>query len=336
MSSAILEVAELRKHFPIRKGLLLRTVNQVKAVDGVSFAVQPGETLGLVGESGCGKSTLGRVLVRLYEPTAGSIRYRGEDFLALSGEGLRTTRRSLQMIFQDPFASLDPRMTIARILAEPFRVHGICSARESEERAANLLETVGLKSAHLNRYPHEFSGGQRQRISIARAIALNPDLIIADEPVSALDVSIQAQILNLMKDLQQQFALTYLFISHDLSVVDHFCDRIAVMYLGKIIEMAPREALFNHPKHPYTRALIEAIPKVGQGKRKRKRALAGEVPSPINPPSGCHFHPRCPDRFDGCDRGFPALREDSTDHFVACKLYSPAVESDLILRSTGT
>jgi len=336
MTAPILEVDGLRKHFPIRKGLLLREVGQVKAVDGVSFAVQPGETLGLVGESGCGKSTLGRTLVRLYEPTAGSIRYRGEDFLAVSGERLRTMRRSLQMIFQDPFASLDPRMTIARILAEPFKVHDICSPRECQERAAALLETVGLKAAHLNRYPHEFSGGQRQRISIARAIALNPDLVIADEPVSALDVSIQAQILNLMKDLQEEFSLTYIFISHDLSVIDHFCDRIAVMYLGKIIEMAPREELFGNPKHPYTQALIDAIPKVGQGKRRMKQALTGEVPSPINPPSGCHFHPRCPQRFDGCDRGFPALREERRDHFVACKLYSDAVDDDVIFRSTGT
>lgn len=340
MSAPVLEVRGLRKHFPIRKGLLLREVGQVKAVDGVDFTVQPGETLGLVGESGCGKSTLGRTLVRLYEPSAGSIHYRGEDFLALSGERLRHKRRSLQMIFQDPFASLDPRMTIARILAEPFKVHAICSPREGQERAAALLETVGLKAAHLNRYPHEFSGGQRQRISIARAIALNPDLVIADEPVSALDVSIQAQILNLMKDLQQEFSLTYIFISHDLSVIDHFCDRIAVMYLGKIIEMAPREELFGDPKHPYTQALIEAIPKVGRGKRRMQQTLTGEVPSPINPPSGCHFHPRCPQRFEGCDRGFPALREERPGHFVACKLYSDAVEDggneDVILRSTGT
>ncbi len=337
MSEPILEVEGVRKHFPIRKGLLLREVGQVKAVDGVSFAVQPGETLGLVGESGCGKSTLGRTLVRLYEPTAGSIRYRGEDFLAVKGERLRHMRRTLQMIFQDPFASLDPRMTIARILAEPFKVHDVCPPKERQERAAALLETVGLKSAHLNRYPHEFSGGQRQRISIARAMALNPDLVIADEPVSALDVSIQAQILNLMRELQDEFNLTYIFISHDLSVIDHFCDRIAVMYLGKIIEMAPRDELFNHPQHPYTRALIDAIPKVGQGKRRMKQVLGGEVPSPIDPPAGCHFHPRCPKRFDGCDRGFPALREERRDHFVACKLYSDAVEDsdDIILRSTG-
>ena len=326
MNPPILAVDGLRKHFPIRKGLLLRETGQVKALDGVSFAVQSGETLGLVGESGCGKSTLGRTLVRLHEPTAGSIRYRDQDLLALSGEGLRRMRRSLQLIFQDPFASLDPRMTISRILTEPFRVHGACPPRECHERAVALLEIVGLKVAHLNRYPHEFSGGQRQRIAIARAIALNPELVVADEPVSALDVSIQAQILNLLKDLQEQFRLTYLFISHDLSVVDHFCDRIAVMYLGKIIELAPREELFRNPQHPYTQALVEAIPRIGAGKRRRQQALAGEVPSPINPPAGCHFHPRCPRRFDGCDRGFPALREQRPGHFVACKLYGDELE----------
>lgn len=327
MKEPILTIDGLKKHFPIRKGFLMKEVASVKAVDGVSLSVAPGETLGLVGESGCGKSTLGRSIIRLYEPTAGSIQYRGEDFLALTGEHLRATRRTMQMIFQDPFASLDPRMTVARILAEPFNVHKICSPKECEERAAALLETVGLKTAHLNRYPHEFSGGQRQRISIARAIALNPDLIIADEPVSALDVSIQAQVLNLMKDLQEEFELTYIFISHDLAVIDHFCDRIAVMYLGKIIEMAPREELFSNPKHPYTQALIEAIPKVGKGKRRMKQLLTGEVPSPINPPSGCHFHPRCPKRFEGCDRGFPALREEGKGHLVACKLYSDEVET---------
>lgn len=337
MSTPLLEVEDLRKHFPIRKGVLLREAGRVRAVDGVSFSVQPGETLGLVGESGCGKSTLGRTLVRLYEPSSGRIRYRGEDFLALSGERLRSTRRSLQMIFQDPFASLDPRMTVARILAEPFKVHDVCPPKERQQRAAALLETVGLQAAHLNRYPHEFSGGQRQRISIARAMALNPDLVIADEPVSALDVSIQAQILNLMKELQEQFQLTYIFISHDLSVIDHFCDRIAVMYLGKIIELAPREELFGNPKHPYTQALIDAIPKVGQGKRRMQQRLGGEVPSPINPPSGCHFHPRCPKRFEGCDQAFPALTRQGSDHLVACKLYSDAVEdSGEAARKTGT
>ena len=318
----LLRATGLEKHFPIRKGLLLREVGQVKAVDGVDLEIFPGETVGLVGESGCGKSTLGRTLIRLYEPTAGTIEYRGEDFRALRGERLRDMRKNIQMIFQDPFASLDPRMTISRILSEPFKVHDVCSARERQQRAQHLLETVGLKASYLNRYPHEFSGGQRQRISIARAIALNPELVIADEPVSALDVSIQAQVLNLLKDLQAQFKLTYLFISHDLSVIDHFCDRVAVMYLGRIIEMAPKAELFSNPRHPYTQALIEAIPRVGAGKKQMKPALVGEVPSPIAPPRGCHFHPRCPKFFDGCDQEYPSLDEVAPGHRVACRLYA--------------
>jgi len=322
--TALLQARDLCKHFPIRKGFLLREAGQVKALDGVSFEVQAGETLGLVGESGCGKSTLGRTLVRLYEPTAGSIAYKGEDFLALRGERLRSMRRNIQMIFQDPFASLDPRMTVGQILGEPFKVHDVCPPGERQARAKALLETVGLKSSYLNRYPHEFSGGQRQRISIARAMALNPELVIADEPVSALDVSIQAQILNLLKDLQKEFQLTYIFISHDLSVVDHFCDRVAVMYLGRIVEIAPKEELFSNPRHPYTQALIEAIPRVGSGKKKMKAALAGEVPSPIAPPRGCHFHPRCPKRHEGCDVDFPALVETGLNHRVACRLYGAA------------
>jgi oligopeptide transport system ATP-binding protein len=323
--TALLQARDLCKHFPIRKGFLLREAGQVKALDGVSFEVQAGETLGLVGESGCGKSTLGRTLVRLYEPTAGSISYKGEDFLALRGERLRSMRRNIQMIFQDPFASLDPRMTVGQILGEPFKVHDVCPPAERQARAKALLETVGLKASYLNRYPHEFSGGQRQRISIARAMALNPELVVADEPVSALDVSIQAQILNLLKDLQKEFQLTYLFISHDLSVVDHFCDRVAVMYLGRIVEIAPKEELFSNPRHPYTQALIEAIPRVGSGKKKMKAALTGEVPSPIAPPRGCHFHPRCPKRHEGCDVDFPALVETGPSHHVACQLYgSPA------------
>jgi len=328
--TALLAVRDLRKHFPIRKGLLRREAARVHAVDGVSLDVEPGETLGLVGESGCGKSTLGRTLVRLYEPTAGRIEYRGEDFLALRGERLRAMRRNIQMIFQDPFASLDPRMTVGQILAEPFKVHDACPPRERQERANKLLETVGLKAAYLNRYPHEFSGGQRQRISIARAIALNPELVVADEPVSALDVSIQAQILNLLKDLQQEFRLTYVFISHDLSVVDHFCDRVAVMYLGRIIEIAPKDELFLSPRHPYTQALIDAIPRVGAGKKKMKAALAGEVPSPIAPPSGCYFHPRCPKRHEGCDRDYPGLVEVGTGHRVACRLYGAGSDAGAV------
>jgi len=328
--TALLAVRDLRKHFPIHRGLLRRETARVHAVDGVSLDVEQGETLGLVGESGCGKSTLGRTLVRLYEPTAGRIEYRGEDFLALRGERLRAMRRNLQMIFQDPFASLDPRMTIGRILSEPFKVHDACPPRERLERARALLETVGLKTAYLNRYPHEFSGGQRQRISIARAIALNPELVVADEPVSALDVSIQAQILNLLKDLQEEFRLTYIFISHDLSVVDHFCDRVAVMYLGRIIEVAPRDELFRNPRHPYTQALIEAVPRVGTGKKEMTPALRGEVPSPIAPPSGCHFHPRCPKRHDGCDRDYPALVEAGPGHRVACRLFGADAPSGTV------
>ena len=319
--TALLSVRDLRKHFPVRKGLLRREVARVHAVDGVSLDVAEGETLGLVGESGCGKSTLGRTLVRLYEPTSGQVEYRGKDFLALRGEPLRSMRRNLQMIFQDPFASLDPRMTVGQILCEPFKVHDACPPGERQEQARALLETVGLKAAYMNRYPHEFSGGQRQRISIARAIALNPELVVADEPVSALDVSIQAQILNLMKDLQEEFKLTYVFISHDLSVMDHFCDRIAVMYLGRIIEVAPKDELFRNPLHPYTQALIAAVPRVGAGKKKMQPALKGEVPSPITPPSGCHFHPRCPKRHEGCDRAYPPLIEVGPGHRVACQLY---------------
>lgn len=318
---ALLEVKNLKKHFPIKKGLLMREVGSVKAVDGVSFSVMPGETLGLVGESGCGKSTLGRTLIRLYEPSPGEILFQGRDFCAVKGEDLRKTRKDIQMIFQDPFASLDPRMTIAQILSEPFKVHQMFNTKEREDKVKELVEIVGLKTSYLNRYPHEFSGGQRQRISIARSMMLNPQLVIADEPVSALDVSIQAQILNLMEDLQDQFKLTYLFISHDLSVVEHICDRIAVMYLGKIVELASREELFSNPKHPYTQALIEAIPRVGRGKRKMKSSLSGEVPSPINPPSGCHFNPRCPKFFEGCDIKVPELQEVSPNHFVACGLY---------------
>jgi len=319
-SETLLSVKNLKKHFPIKKGLLLRTVGHVKAVDDVSFEVKRGETLGLVGESGCGKSTLGRSIIRLYEPTSGTVQFQGENFLSMNGEKLRKTRREIQMIFQDPFASLDPRMTVGQILTEPFTVHNMYSENERAERAKKLLETVGLKASHVNRYPHEFSGGQRQRISIARAIALNPSLVIADEPVSALDVSIQAQILNLMKDLQESLNLTYVFISHDLSVIEHICDRIAVMYLGRIVEIASREELFNNPKHPYTQALIAAIPRVGEGKKKMKRSLSGEVPSPINPPSGCTFHPRCSVRIAACSQTVPQLKETSTEHQVSCLL----------------
>nr|WP_295905880.1 dipeptide ABC transporter ATP-binding protein [uncultured Bdellovibrio sp.] len=319
MSEIILEAKNVKKHFPIRKGLLLREVASVKAVDDVSLVVRKGETLGLVGESGCGKSTLGRTLIRLYEPTAGAINFDGQDFLGLKGEALRKKRKNMQMIFQDPYASLDPRMTVGQIIRQPMDIHGVGSVAERNQRVLELIELVGLRKAHVNRYPHEFSGGQRQRISIARAIALNPELIICDEPVSALDVSIQAQILNLLKDLQEKLKLTYVFISHDLSVIEHTCDRIAVMYLGKIVEIADRDELFRNPQHPYTQALIGAIPRVGQGKKKMKKSLSGEVPSPINPPSGCAFHPRCPYKMDICASQTPTLDGTGT-HKKACWL----------------
>jgi len=324
-SETILEVKNLTKYFPVRKGLLLREVGQVKAVDDVTFSIRRGETLGLVGESGCGKSTLGRAIIRLYEPTGGHVSFLGRDFLGLSGGQLRKERKQIQMIFQDPFASLDPRMTVGTILTEPYEIHGIGSADFRKNRVKELLETVGLKASHINRYPHEFSGGQKQRISIARALALEPALIIADEPVSALDVSIQAQILNLMKDLQEKFKLTYLFISHDLSVIEHICDRVAVMYLGRIAELATRDEIFKNPTHPYTRALLAAIPRIGEGKRKVVKSLTGEVPSPINPPSGCTFHPRCAFKMDRCSSDVPKLMgvgKTGATHQASCWLVS--------------
>ncbi|MBX2986642.1 MAG: dipeptide ABC transporter ATP-binding protein [Bdellovibrionaceae bacterium] len=318
----LLEARHIKKYFPIRKGLFRREVAQVKAVDDVSLTIRKGETLGLVGESGCGKSTLGRTLIRLYEPTAGDIRFENQDFRRLSGRDLRQARKNIQMIFQDPYAALDPRMTVGQILMQPFEIHGLLNGAQRIQRARELLELVGLRAAHVNRYPHEFSGGQRQRICIARAIALEPDLIVCDEPVSALDVSIQAQILNLLKDLQEKLKLTYLFVSHDLSVIDYFCDRVAVMYLGKIVELAPKDELFKNPRHPYTQALIQAIPRVGEGKKRMKKSLSGEVPSPINPPSGCSFHPRCPHVMDVCRSRIPTLQPSpGQDNPVACWLY---------------
>lgn len=308
MSDIILDAKNIKKYFPIKKGFFLKTVAQVKAVDDVTLSVRRGETIGLVGESGCGKSTLGRTLIRLYEPTAGEIAFEGKNFLQESGSSLRALRKDIQMIFQDPYASLDPRMTVGQIIGQPFDIHRTLAGAEKEKRVKELLEKVGLRASHINRYPHEFSGGQRQRICIARAIALNPKLIICDEPVSALDVSIQAQILNLLQDLQKDLGLTYIFISHDLSVIEHFCDRVAVMYLGRIVEIATREELFKNPKHPYTQALLAAIPQMGAGKKKMKKSLAGEVPSPISPPSGCAFHPRCPHVSDVCRQKTPVLQ----------------------------
>lgn len=319
-SDIILKAVNIKKYFPIKKGLLLKTVGYVKAVDDVTLDVHTGETLGLVGESGCGKSTLGRTLIRLYEPTEGQIEFENKDFLKVEGRNLRVLRKDIQMIFQDPYASLDPRMTVGQIIRQPFDIHNVGTSDEKDKRVKELLELVGLKASHVNRYPHEFSGGQRQRICIARAIALNPKLIICDEPVSALDVSIQAQILNLLKDLQEKLGLTYMFISHDLSVIEYFCSRVAVMYLGKIVEIGSRDDIFNQPKHPYTQALLSAIPRVGEGKKEMKKSLTGEVPSPINPPSGCTFHPRCPHAMDICSKQIPKLEGPKTRQ-AACFLY---------------
>jgi oligopeptide transport system ATP-binding protein len=319
----LLEVRDLKVHFAVRRGLLQRAVGTVKAVDGISFDVARGTTLGLVGESGCGKSTTGRALLRLVEPTSGSVRLGGTDLVKLSDRDLRRERRRMQMIFQDPYASLNPRMTILDTVAEPLGIHGLVkTSRERLLRVAQLLETVGLEPAYMRRYPHEFSGGQRQRIGIARALALSPELIVADEPVSALDVSIQAQIVNLLAQLQKDLGLTYLFIAHDLAVVRHLSREIAVMYLGRIVERASTEALFARPAHPYTQALLSAIP-IPDPKieRKRKRlVLTGDVPSPLNPPPGCHFHTRCPYVMDRCKTEEPLLRERGEGHVAACHL----------------
>jgi oligopeptide/dipeptide ABC transporter ATP-binding protein len=319
--SPLLEVRQLKKHFPIKGGLLGRTVERVHAVDGVSLTLRRGETLGLVGESGCGKSTLGRTILRLYEPTSGQLRFAGVDLLGLSPKQLRHQRRDMQIIFQDPFSSLNPRMTVGHVLAEPFLIHRIGTRQELDGRIRTLLETVGLPAEAADRYPHEFSGGQRQRIGIARAIALNPKLIVADEPVSALDVSIQSQILNLLVDLRKNLGLSYLFVAHDLAVIEHISDHVAVMYLGKIVEYTSGDELYAKPSHPYTRALISAIPVPSLDVKKARQVLKGDVPSPINPPSGCHFHPRCPLATKRCSVEAPELRDIGTankQHLVSC------------------
>ncbi len=316
--STLVEVRNLVKHFPITGGVLLREVASVKAVDGVDLTIKQGETVGLVGESGCGKSTLGRLILRLEEPTSGEILFRGESILGYDNRKMRTLRKEMQIIFQDPFSSLNPRKNVAHIVGEPLYVHGMKNRREREARVLELLKVVGLKREHMRRYPHQFSGGQRQRIGVARALALHPKLIICDEAVSALDVSIQAQVINLLEDLQDEFGLTYLFISHALSVVQHISDRVAVMYLGKIVETAESGSLYREPLHPYSQALLSAAP-VPDPKKKRERiVLPGDVPSPISPPPGCRFHTRCLYAAKMCEEQEPALREIRKDHFVAC------------------
>jgi peptide/nickel transport system ATP-binding protein/oligopeptide transport system ATP-binding protein len=314
----LVEVNRLVKYFPVRAGLLQRVVNHVKAVDDVSFFVRKGETLGLVGESGCGKTTVGRAMLRLIEPTSGSVRFEGKDVLALKGKDLKTARRDMQIIFQDPYASLDPRVPIGESVMEGLHIHRIGSPKERFDMMLDTLKKVGLEDYHARRYPHEFSGGQRQRIGIARALALQPKFIVCDEPVSALDVSIQSQVLNILKDLQAEFGLTYLFIAHNLSVVEHVSDRVAVMYLGKVAEVTTRDELFANPLHPYTKALMSAIPIPNPKLRRERQILKGDVPSPLNPPKGCRFHPRCPIAVAQCSQEVPELREIAPEHWVSC------------------
>lgn len=322
-SEVLLQVRDLVKYFPIMRGTLIqRQVGGVKAVDGISFDIFRGETLGLVGESGCGKSTAGRSILQLYRPTSGSVVFEGVDLVKLKGEELRKMRRRMQMIFQDPYASLNPRMTVGQIISEPLIIHGVSNGKEAQERAEELLRLVGLNPAYTNRYPHEFSGGQRQRVGVARALALEPAFIVCDEPISALDVSVQAQVVNLLEDLQSQMGLTYLFIAHDLSMVRHISNRIAVMYLGVIVELADRHELYNHPLHPYTQALLSAVPipdPVIEARRQRI-ILKGDVPSPINPPSGCRFRTRCPLADTICAEQRPEFREVQSGHWVACHM----------------
>ncbi len=319
--SDLIEISHLKKHFPLKREWFVREQLSVKAVDDVSFSIKSGETLGVVGESGCGKSTLGRAIIRLHEPTSGSVVFDGVDVAKLSKEEMRVKRKDMQLIFQDPFSSLNPRQTVGTIIGEPLEIHLKLTAAERKARVEELLKLVGLSPYHLRRYPHEFSGGQRQRISIARAMALNPRFVVCDESVSALDVSIQAQVINLFMDLQEKLGLTYLFISHDLSVVKHISDRIMVMYLGKTMELAGSDELFANPLHPYTQALLQAVPVADPHRKVERLLLVGDVPSPINPPSGCVFHTRCPKAMDRCKAEVPEFKEASLGHWTACHLY---------------
>ena len=320
---SLLEIRDLKKHFPVGDGLFSRGKGAVKAVDGVDLDVNEGETLGLVGESGCGKSTLGRAILRLIEPTGGEVRFQGKNLLALSQRDLRDMRREMQIIFQDPYASLNPRMRVGDIVGEGLEIHKLAKGRAKRDRVMELLHQVGLRDDHYGRYPHEFSGGQRQRIGIARALAVNPKFIVCDEPVSSLDVSIQAQIINLLQELQEKLRLTYLFISHDLRVVEHISHRVAIMYLGKVVEIANSETIYRDAKHPYTRALLSAVPMPETDRKKERVVLEGDVPSPVNPPPGCTFHPRCAYRQPLCSQSEPPLDFDPSGHGVSCHVFGP-------------